>query len=120
MRRVLRCALSSARDEVATCQRRRSSMAPAGNGINRPTGSTNAFQRWAYTPSFRLWWPILKPMYGRKFRRFMEERLSLADEDYPPTTATVTNQGKNLPSGVAQIYWKRMHEQDAEHGKGKT
>jgi GNAT superfamily N-acetyltransferase len=83
-------------------------------------GWMNTFQRWAYTPSFRLWWPILKPMYGRKFRRFMEERLSLADEDYPPTTATVTNQGKNPPDGVAQIYWKRMHEQDPEHGTGKT
>jgi GNAT superfamily N-acetyltransferase len=32
----------------------------------------------------------------------------------------VTNQGKNLPDGVAQIYWKRMHEQDPEHGKDKT
>jgi hypothetical protein len=83
-------------------------------------GWMNAFQRWAYTPSFRLWWPILKPMYGSKFRRFMEERLSLADQDYPPTTATVTNRGKNLPDGVAQIYWKRMHEQDPEHGKDKT
>jgi GNAT superfamily N-acetyltransferase len=75
-------------------------------------GWMNTFQRWAYTPSFRLWWPILKPMYGRKFRRFMEERLSLADEDYPPTAATVTNRGKTLPSGVAQIYWERMHVQD--------
>jgi GNAT superfamily N-acetyltransferase len=83
-------------------------------------GWMNTFQRWAYTPSFRLWWPILKPMYGRKFRRFMEERLSLADEDYPPTTATVTNQGNTLPDGVAQVYWKRMHEQDPEHGKDKT
>jgi hypothetical protein len=83
-------------------------------------GWMNTFQRWAYTPSFRLWWPILKPMYGRKFRRFMEERLSLADEDYPPTTATVTNQGKNLPTGVAQVYWKRMHASHPEHGTGKT
>jgi hypothetical protein len=83
-------------------------------------GWMNTFQRWAYTPSFRLWWPILKPMYGRKFRRFMEERLSLADEDYPPTTATVTNQGKNLPTGVAQVYWKRMHVPHPEHGTGKT
>ena len=75
-------------------------------------GWMNTFQRWAYTPSFRLWWPILKPMYGRKFRRFMEERLSLADEDYPPTTATVTNRGTTLPTGVAQTYWARMHAQD--------
>jgi GNAT superfamily N-acetyltransferase len=83
-------------------------------------GWMNTFQRWAYTPSFRLWWPILKPMYGRKFRRFMEERLSLADEDYPPTTATVTNRGKTLPSGVSQIYWERMHAQDPNKEVGKT
>ncbi len=83
-------------------------------------GWMNTFQRWAYTPSFRLWWPILKPMYGRKFRRFMEERLSLADEDYPPTDPKVINRGQDLPDGVARIYWKRMHEQDPEHGKGKT
>src|SRR6185312_15078838 len=82
-------------------------------------GWMNTFQRWAYTPSFRLWWPILKPMFGRKFRRFMEERLSLADEDYPPTAATVTNRGKTLPSGVAQIYWERMHPLDPKKGMGK-
>jgi GNAT superfamily N-acetyltransferase len=75
-------------------------------------GWINLFQRWAYTPSFRLWWPILKPMYGRKFRRFMEERLSLADEDYPKTLATVRkhDDSRELPKGVAQLYWKRMHE----------
>ena len=83
-------------------------------------GWMNTFQRWAYTPSFRLWWPILKPMFGRKFRRFMEERLSLADEDYPPTAATVTNRGTTLPDGVAQTYWERMHVQDPEKETGKT
>jgi GNAT superfamily N-acetyltransferase len=87
-------------------------------------GWMNMFQRWAYTPSFRLWWPILKPMYGRKFRRFMEERLSLADEDYPPTTAKVNNQGKlpgqGIPSGVAQIYWRRMNKADPAREKEKT
>jgi Patatin-like phospholipase len=83
-------------------------------------GWMNTFQRWAYTPSFRLWWPILKPMYGRKFRRFMEERLSLADEDYPPTTATVTNRGTTMPDGVAQTYWMRMHAQDQKKETGKT
>jgi GNAT superfamily N-acetyltransferase len=79
-------------------------------------GWMNTFQRWAYTPSFRLWWPILKPMYGRKFRRFMEERLSLADEDYPPTMETVKNRGSNLPSGVAQVYWRRMHPDKQKAG----
>jgi len=75
-------------------------------------GWMNTFQRWAYTPSFRLWWPILKPMYGRKFRRFMEERLSLRDEDYPPTKDRVTERGRVTPvgvAGVAQTYWNRMY-----------
>jgi hypothetical protein len=79
-------------------------------------GWMNTFQRWAYSPSFRLWWPILKPMYGRKFRRFMEERLSLADGDYPPTIATVTNQESILPRGVAQTYWRRMYGETEKPG----
>jgi GNAT superfamily N-acetyltransferase len=75
-------------------------------------GWINTFQRWAYTPSFRLWWPILKPMYGRKFRRFMEERLSLADEDYPETRVKVIELPKSDPRqkrGVAEVYWRRMY-----------
>jgi hypothetical protein len=85
-------------------------------------GWINTFQRWAYTPSFRLWWPILKPMYGRKFRRFMEERLSLSDEDYPETLTKVKKHlGRELPQGVAQLYWKRMHEtKDGADKSGKT
>jgi Patatin-like phospholipase len=83
-------------------------------------GWMNAFQRWAYTPSFRLWWPIVKPLYGSKFRRFIEERLSLADEDYPPTTATVNKHQTGVPDGVALVYWKRMHERDPNREKGKT
>jgi GNAT superfamily N-acetyltransferase len=87
-------------------------------------GWMNTFQRWAYTPSFRLWWPIVKPMHGRKFRRFMEERLSLADEDYPPTTTEANYRGKlpehEVPPGVAQIYWKRMNKEDPEREAGKT
>jgi GNAT superfamily N-acetyltransferase len=83
-------------------------------------GWMNAFQRWAYTPSFRLWWPILKPMYGSKFRRFMEEHLDLADEDYPPTTDKVNDRGHSVPDGVAQIYWKRMNAEDPQRGTDKT
>ena len=84
-------------------------------------GWINLFQRWAYTPSFRLWWPILKPMHGRKFRRFMEERLSLADEDYPKTLATVRkhDDSPELPKGVAQLYWKRMHATADKETAGK-
>ena len=74
-------------------------------------GWMNTFQRWAYTPSFRLWWPILKPMYGRKFRRFMEERLNLADKDYPKTRVKVVElpEGEPPQKGVAQVYWRRVY-----------
>jgi GNAT superfamily N-acetyltransferase len=86
-------------------------------------GWMNTFQRWAYTPSFRLWWPILKPMYGRKFRRFMEERLSLADEDYPEARVNVVKLPKADPPekrGVAQVYWRRMYGvQQSEEEKRK-
>jgi hypothetical protein len=86
-------------------------------------GWMNTFQRWAYTPSFRLWWPILKPMYGRKFRRFAEERLNLADEDYPKTRVTVVKlPDEGSPqSGVAQVYWRRIHGlQRSEKERGKA
>jgi GNAT superfamily N-acetyltransferase len=32
----------------------------------------------------------------------------------------VTNRGKTLPDGVAQIYWERMHAQDPKKEMGKT
>jgi GNAT superfamily N-acetyltransferase len=87
-------------------------------------GWMNTFQRWAYTPSFRLWWPILKPMYGRKFRRFAEERLNLGDEDYPETMVTVVDLDEpgSLQNGVAQIYWRRIHgleRSEKERGKAR-
>jgi hypothetical protein len=89
---------------------------------NHPSnlGWMNTFQRWAYAPSFRLWWPILKPMYDSEFSRFMEEQFDLADEDYPPTTACVNNCGHNVPDGVAQIYWERIHILAPLHGTGIT
>jgi hypothetical protein len=70
-------------------------------------GWMNMFQRWAYTPTFRLWWPLLKSMYGSKFRRFMEERLDLADEDYPETLGEVDPDQIDL-DGLAMTYWTRM------------
>ena len=83
-------------------------------------GWMNTFQRWAYTPSFRLWWPILKPIYGSKFRRFMEEHLDLAEDDYPTTTGKVSDRGHNVPDGVAQIYWNRMNAGNPLRGTDKT
>jgi GNAT superfamily N-acetyltransferase len=41
-------------------------------------GWTNLFQRWTSAATFRMWWPVLKPLYGSKFLRFMEEQMGLS------------------------------------------
>jgi hypothetical protein len=45
-------------------------------------GWMNYFSRWAATPSFRRWWPVLRPIYSAGFRDFVRDRfkLGLSDE----------------------------------------
>ena len=40
-------------------------------------GWMNYFQRWASTPSFRRWWPILGPIYSPGFREFAKARFAV-------------------------------------------
>jgi hypothetical protein len=40
-------------------------------------GWMNYFRRWTSTPSFRTWWPILRPIYCPEFRHFLNERFEL-------------------------------------------
>lgn len=35
------------------------------------------FHRWAQTPSFRTWWPLLRPIYSEGFRNFVKHRFHL-------------------------------------------
>jgi hypothetical protein len=44
-------------------------------------GWMNYFHRWASTPSFRKWWPLLRPMYSVGFRDFVRERFDLRIRD---------------------------------------
>jgi len=44
-------------------------------------GWMNYFQRWASTPSFRRWWPILGPIYSPGFREFAKERFAVGVTD---------------------------------------
>ncbi|HEX4132188.1 MAG TPA: hypothetical protein VHZ24_19315 [Pirellulales bacterium] len=41
-------------------------------------GWLNVFQRWAYTPTFRFWWPVIKPLFGSGVRQYVEQRLFLS------------------------------------------
>ncbi|HEX8439639.1 hypothetical protein [Archangium sp.] len=40
-------------------------------------GIINYFARWAYSPMFRMWWPLLKTLYPLRFTRFLERHFSL-------------------------------------------
>jgi len=40
-------------------------------------GWMSYFHRWAGTPSFRTWWPVLRPLYSPGFRNFVKERFDL-------------------------------------------
>jgi len=40
-------------------------------------GWMSYFQRWASTPSFRHWWPVLRSVYSAGFRNFVKERFDL-------------------------------------------
>jgi hypothetical protein len=44
-------------------------------------GWINLFARWATSPLFRFWWPLLSPMYSPGFRRFIEERFPMRSRD---------------------------------------
>ena len=49
-------------------------------------GWMNYFQRWASTPTFRRWWPILRSIYSNGFRDFAKDRfgVSVRDEQARP------------------------------------
>ena len=40
-------------------------------------GWMHYFHRWAATPSFRRWWPILSPIYSLEFRQSVQERFAV-------------------------------------------
>ncbi|QQR48357.1 patatin-like phospholipase family protein [Myxococcus xanthus] len=49
------------------------------NNYNNPAylGVMNYFTRWTHSPSFRMWWPLMRSLYPLKFSRFLEMRCML-------------------------------------------
>jgi GNAT superfamily N-acetyltransferase len=83
-------------------------------------GWTNLFQRWTSAATFRMWWPILKPLYGSKFLRFMDEQMGLAAGGKPQITCEFW---LVRPDGSAMDWESRagsghcfQEKQDAEKG----
>jgi hypothetical protein len=46
-------------------------------------------------------------MHGSRFRRFMHERLSLADSDHPQVKGRVEGPFDEMPDGLARLHWLR-------------
>jgi hypothetical protein len=44
-------------------------------------GWMSYFERWAATPSFRRWWPVVRPVYSRGFRDFIKDRFNIRIRD---------------------------------------
>ena len=44
-------------------------------------GWMNYFHRWAATPSFRRWWPVIAPLYGMGIREFVGQRFDVGASD---------------------------------------
>jgi hypothetical protein len=41
-------------------------------------GWINYFHRWAATPAFRMWWPVLRPTWSHELRAFVEKQFGLS------------------------------------------
>ena len=52
-------------------------------------GWINLFARWATSPLFRFWWPLLGPMFSPGFRKFIDERF--------PMRARTATDGRFVP-----------------------
>jgi GNAT superfamily N-acetyltransferase len=86
-------------------------------------GWINLFARWATAPTFRMWWPVLGPMFSPGFRKFLDERFPM-----PPPAGTPEVDGacvmrtsqrarvirlepEEAPGGLAFRWWKERSTQ---------
>jgi len=62
------------------------------------------FQRWAFAPSFRMWWPVLRPIVQPGMRAFADERFRLAGLRERAELAEGVPEGGD---GLAAAFWAR-------------
>jgi GNAT superfamily N-acetyltransferase len=76
------------------------------------SGWMSYFHRWTSTPSFRMWWPILRPLFSRGLRRFAKERFELSSPgddlsapDAEPTFGEVQPMTSGFGERLASRAW---------------
>lgn len=74
-------------------------------------GWVNAFARWATTPTFRRWWPLLRPMYGPGLRNFLEARfVVLRDIESGRVRFELHELAADDRAGLAYRWWHEREE----------
>ena len=65
-------------------------------------GWMNYFHRWAATPSFRRWWPVMAPLYGQGAREFVGQQFCVgAIDQESPKAATA-------PKNLADLHLREV------------
>ncbi|HVG87114.1 MAG TPA: hypothetical protein VM820_21500 [Vicinamibacterales bacterium] len=83
-------------------------------------GWINLFARWATSPPFRFWWPVLAPMFSPGFRQFIQQRFPLR-EDINDLMGAIADPHKGWieqiaqprHSGLAALWWEQRSAQPA-------
>jgi hypothetical protein len=80
-------------------------------------GWMNYLQRWAAMPSFRRWWPVLRPICSIGFRDFVRERFKLTyAKSVDGPGAVLILESDPHQTGLAWSEWSRTAELDAVPG----
>ncbi len=69
-------------------------------------GWTNTFARWATAPTFRMWWPLIAPMYGSDFGRFLNESFGVARCDPAKPGGRIVPIDRLTDGGLAARAWR--------------
>jgi hypothetical protein len=72
--------------------------------LNR--GWVNYFARWATAPTFRMWWPLLRPMYGPTVRTFLEDRFGILRGSEKGDGSVSHVDPAQAEEGFAYIWWR--------------
>jgi hypothetical protein len=81
-------------------------------------GWINVFARWATSPPFQFWWPLLSPMFSPGFRQFIQQRFPMrpgasSAESAAPQKGWVDEVAQPRQSGLAAIWWEQRSAQPA-------
>src|SRR5262249_46192941 len=81
-------------------------------------GWVNAFARWATAPTFRAWWPFIRPLYTPSLATFLEERFpSVGTAAAPKGPVSLLERVSDEHPGLAMTWWRRDGDHPTPDGR---